>query len=258
MTEERATYYPRASTWALDEQAAAAGALRRARVVAAAAGVIAVLEALALLLLVPLKTTTMVPVLVDRQTGFVEVLKSGGQQELQPNESLTQSLLVQYVVARESFNLTTLQAEHRKVALWSAGAARNDYLALMPAANPNSPMRIYPRTTLVETEVKSVSPLGRHTALVRFDTRRRDQGAPPSAGQAWAAVVTYRFSNEALSAADRWQNPLGFQVVSYHRDAEALPAPELQARTVVAAPPAPSGGAAAPPAAGAAGRAGPP
>jgi type IV secretion system protein VirB8 len=189
-----------------------------------AAGVfalIAILEAFALLLLTPLKTVTTLPVLVDRQTGFVQTLKPDGRQELQANAALTQSLHAQYVVARESFDVTDISAEYRKVALWSTGAARRDYLALMPASNPASPLRRYPRTALVETQVKSVSPLGPHTALVRFETRRRDADVQAAQPLAWAAVIDYRFSNEPLSVSDRLLNPLGFQVVSYRRDAEA-------------------------------------
>lgn len=223
--QDRTTYYERATTWALDEQDALRGSLGRARLIAGVAALIAVLEALALLLLTPLKTSTMVPVLVDRQTGFVEVLKPDGRQELQPNQALVQSLLAQYVVARESFNITDISANYHKVALWSAGPAQKDYLALMPASNPASPLRLYPRSAVLETWIKSVSPLGTHGALVRFETRRVDQNAGAGPPQAWAAVISYRFSSEALSASDRWLNPLGFQVLSYHKDPEALPPP---------------------------------
>jgi type IV secretion system protein VirB8 len=222
-TQAPDAYYERAASWALSEQEALRGAAGRARFIAGVAVVVAVLQALALILLIPLKTSTMVPILVDRQTGFVQVLRPDGRQTLQSNAALLQSLLVQYVVARESFNITDVAANYHKVALWSAGPAQKDYLALMPASNPQSPLRIYPRTALVETWVKSVSPLGPASALVRFETRRGDQDARGGPPQQWAAVISYRFSNDALSASDRWLNPLGFQVLTYHRDAEVLP-----------------------------------
>jgi type IV secretion system protein VirB8 len=223
--QERTSYYQQATTWALNQQDALRSSLGRARLVAGVAALIAILEALALLLLTPLKTTTMVPVLVDRQTGFVEVLRPDGYQELQANPALVQSLLAQYVVARESFNITDISANYHKVALWSAGPAQKDYLAIMPASNPESPLHLYPQTTLVEAWVKSISPLGPKSALVRFETRRRDQNAQAGQPQDWAAVISYRFSSEALNASDRWLNPLGFQVLSYHKDPEALPPP---------------------------------
>jgi type IV secretion system protein VirB8 len=237
MTDEvRTRYYQRATTWALDEQAGLRRSLRWSRIVGGVVALIAILEGFALVALAPLKTVTMVPVLVDRQTGFVERLNPDGSNELRANKALVHSLLAQYVLARESFNITNAAADYHKVALWSAGSARRDYLAVMPASNAQSPLRRYPRTTLIETSIASVSPIGPRRALVRFETRRKDQSAAPGAPQAWAAVIEYRFSNEALSASDRWLNPLGFQVVSYHRDPEALP-PQASATNAILTPP---------------------
>lgn len=230
MTEdERVQYYARATTWAEGYQQAAAGRARIFRTTAIILAVVAVLEAFALIALTPLKTVTPLPVLVDRQTGFVEVLRADGTKTLTANEALTQSLLSQYVVARESYNITSLAADYHKVALWSAGSASADYLALMPASNPASPLRLYPRTTLVETLVKSVSPLGPGAALVRFETRRRDQDVRAVTPQEWAAVIAYRYVDEPLTVSDRWLNPLGFQVIRYHKDAEAPLPPEATA-----------------------------
>jgi len=125
------------------------------------------------------------------------------------------------------------------VALWSDGQARRDYLALMPASNPSSPLHRYPRTTRVETAIKSVSPLGPQTALVRFETRRRDQDGQAAPPQPWAAVIGYRFGDKALSVTDRWLNPLGFEVVSYRRDPEA-PLPPDEVSSAPAAPATPA------------------
>lgn len=230
MTDElRSRYFDRATSWALDEQAGLRRALRSARIVGGAAALIAIVEGVALAALAPLKTVTMVPVLVDRQTGYVERLNPDGSRTLTANDALVHSLLAQYVVARESFNITSAAADYHKVALWSADAARRDYLAMMPASNPASPLRRYPRTTLIETSIASVSPIGPHRALIRFETQRKDQDGATGSPQAWAAVVEYRFSDVALSVSDRWLNPLGFQVISYHRDPEALPPPQATA-----------------------------
>src|SRR4029077_11349992 len=93
----------------------------------------------------------------------------------------------------------------------------------------------YPRRTVVETRVKSVSPIARNVALVRFETQRRDAGGQGAPAQAWAAIIRYRFSGEPMRLEDRFDNPLGFKVVRYQRDAEALPPPSA----AVAAPPGP-------------------
>ena len=68
-------------------------------------------EALALILLMPLKTVEPYTLLVDRNTGFVQALKPLDPAEVAPDTALTQSFLVQYVIARESFDIDTLQTE---------------------------------------------------------------------------------------------------------------------------------------------------
>jgi type IV secretion system protein VirB8 len=237
MTDEPKTYYGQATSWALDETAAAKSALRSSRVFGGGLLIIAILEAFALLLLMPLKSVSTLPVLVDRQTGYVEVLKPDGRRELTANAALTQSFLAQYVLAREGFDITAAAANYRKVALWSAGDARSQYLALMPVSNPKSPLRVLPRTAIVDTMIKSISPVGPNTALVRFETRRRDEDGRSDSAHAWAALVAYRFTDAPMSVEDRLVNPLGFQVVRYRRDPEVLT--PLQSAEV-APPPTPT------------------
>lgn len=216
-------YYREAGSWATDQIAALRRSCRIAWIVAAAAVVVAVSEAVALMLLMPLKTVVPYTLMVDRTTGFVQALKPLDPDQITPDRSLVQSMLVQYVIARESFDIATLQANYEKVGLWSAERARSDYLNLMQVSNLDGPLTLYPRSSIVETRVKSVSRLDQQSALVRFETIRRDEGGQHQPAQPWVAIVQYRFSGEPMSAEDRFLNPLGFQVLDYRRDPEALP-----------------------------------
>lgn len=219
-------YYKEAGSWADDRQAASDKSRRIAWIVAAAAGTIAVCEALALLILMPLKTVEPYTLLVDKHTGYVQALKPLNAEMVSGDAALTQSFLVQYVIARESFDSAALQANYRKVGLWSSGNARSAYLAGMQASNPQSPLARYPRSTVIETRVKSISPLGANSALVRFDTFRTDAGGRQQQTGSWVSVVRYRYSGEPMSVEDRFINPLGFEVTHYQRSAETLaPAP---------------------------------
>ena len=222
-------YYAQAESWARDQQDALRASRKVAWIVASAAAVIAVCEALALIALLPLKTVVPYTLLVDRHTGFVEALKPLDANMVAPDKALTQSFLVQYVIARESFDYDALQSNYRKTVLWSADPARADYVSSVQYSNPGSPLARFPRTTAVDTRVKSVSPLGAGAALVRFETQRRDAGAQVQPARAWVAVIRYRFSGEPMTREDRFVNPLGFQVLRYRRDAEALPEPEPEA-----------------------------
>lgn len=221
---QRDAYYREAESWSRDWQDGLRKSRRVAWIVAGAAGLIAVLEAFALMLLTPLKTVEPYTLLVDRNTGYVQALKPLEPGQVSGDTALTQSFLVQYVIARESFDIDTLQPSYRKVALWSAETARSGYVAAMQASNPESPLARYPRSTIVETRVRSVSPVRPGVALVRFETVRRDAGGRVQAPSAWVAVLRYRYSGEPMQVEDRYVNPLGFQVLRYRRDPEAMPA----------------------------------
>lgn len=224
MTETpRSDYYAAADSWA-DQTREADTRLRRLTLVAAiVASVIALAEAIAIIVMLPLKTVVPYTLLVDRQTGFVQELKPLERDMVAPDTALVRSFLVQYVIAREGFDIDSLKANYRKVVLWSDGEARNAYMSSQQASNPASPLATLPRRALVTTEIRSVSPLNANTALVRFTTQRVDPGGQAQPPQTYAATVTYRFSGAAMAEADRMINPLGFQVTRYTRAVETIP-----------------------------------
>ncbi len=229
----RKGYYQQGESWAADVHGALRASRRIAWTIATVAAVVAGLEAFALAALAPLKTVVPYTITVDRQTGYVQLaegLKPGGA--LTQDQAVTQSFLVQYVLARETFDATDLTGAYRKVLLWSAGDARAQYSQLMRKTTPDSPLNLYSPTTVVSVTVKSVSLLSPTTALVRFDTTRREAGSSTAApAQAWAAVLAFRYTNAPMQMGDRFTNPLGFQVTRYRRDAEtpvtATPAASL-------------------------------
>ncbi|CAN5248373.1 N/A [soil metagenome] len=231
-------YYREADSWATDQQDALRASRRIAWIIAAAAVTIAVFEAMALVFLAPLKTVVPYTLMVDRNTGYVQALKPIDANTIAPDAALTQSFLVQYVIARESFDINELQTSYRKVTLWSIDQARTDYVTSMQYANPGSPLARYPRTTTVSTRVRSISPLGGKAALVRFETQRRDAGGQAMPPRYWVAVIRYQFSTGPLSMEDRFLNPLGFQVVGYRHDAESAPVPSDAEPSLTATTPA--------------------
>src|SRR5690606_10027674 len=154
------------------------------------------------------------------------------KQTVTADTALTRSLLVQYVIARESFDIDSLNEDYRKVGLLSAGDARERYIAAMRAGSPSSPLTNLPRRSTVNVQIRSVSSLSPGTAMVRFSTVRTDPGARPQAAQHWAAVLSFRYSSADMTAADRLTNPLGFQVTRYRKDAESVP----EATSVARAP----------------------
>jgi len=214
-------YYREADSWADDRQDMLRASRRTAWIVAGVAVAVALFEAIALIVLMPLKTVVPYTLLVDKQTGYVQELKPLDAEKIAPDTALTQSFLVQYVIARESYDAGTVQANYRKVQTWSAEVAKADYVNGMQAANPASPLSRYPRS-VVDTRVKSITSMGGNQSLVRFDTVRRDPGGQTQPPESWVAVIKYRFSTGPMRAEDRFVNPLGFQVFGYNRSQENL------------------------------------
>lgn len=212
-----------ADSWGASVTADLERSRRTAWIVAGVASAIALLLAIAIVILVPLKTVEPYTLLVDRQTGSVEALRPLQAQTITPDTALTRSFLVQYVIAREGFFAESFDSDYRKVTLWSTGNARRAYIERMQANSPSSPLAYMPRGGTIAVEVRSVSPLGGDRALVRFTTRTSNAGMQGDAEQYWVAVIGYGFSGADMSEADRLLNPLGFQVSFYRRDAETLP-----------------------------------
>jgi type IV secretion system protein VirB8 len=235
----RQRYYEEAASWSADVHGALRASRRIAWIIAAAAVLVAVLEALALAALAPLKTVVPLAITVDRQTGYVQAettLKPGAMSD---NLAVTQSNLVRYVTARESFDATDLRENYRQIMLWSGGEARVQYSNLMRKSAPDSPLNLYPATSQVSVNVESVSLLTPTTALVRFSTTRQDAGGGVQAPRFWAASIAFRYAEGPMSMGDRFINPLGFQVTRYRRDSETPTLSDPLAAATPSTPPAP-------------------
>lgn len=218
---ERETYFREARSWADDTRVRSARSRKVAWTVAGIAIGAAAFEAVALAMLVPLKTVQPITLLVDRQTGFVQALDPTTPQRVAADAALTDAYLAQYVAAREGYDRATVQLDYRRVALWSAGRARASYLSVMAAGNPANPVQNYSVGTVVSVRVKSVSRLQPGISLIRFDTQRTDRNGQAETPRPWISVVRYRYSDAPMAFGDRLINPLGFQVTGYRRDAEA-------------------------------------
>jgi type IV secretion system protein VirB8 len=235
-TEEVENYYAEAGSWAADREALWRKSRRLTLIAAAVAAFIAVAEAIAIVALTPLKTVVPYTLLVDRETGYVQALDPLKTETLAPTGALTRSFLVQYVIARESFVMDVLQQNYRKAVLWSDGDARSSYISQMQASNPASPLAAYPRRTVLDVQVKSVTLLDANTALVSFVTFRQDPGAQPRIDGSWIASLKFHYSGEPMTAEDRLVNPLGFHITRYHKDVEILREPTPMASTALPQP----------------------
>ncbi len=219
---KRDPYYTAARTWAEGQSDVSARETRIAWRVAAGAAVIALLLALALVFLVPLKAVQPYVLTVDRQSGSVEAVSSLNGGTLTQNEAVIQAQLAGYVIARETFDATDLASNYRRVQIMSARPVASAYVAQMAATNPASPLQTLNRGDTVSVQIRSVSLIGDAAALVRFTTTRTALGSPAGQSEDYVAAISFGFNGRPLRQADRYDNPLGFQVTRYRRDGEGV------------------------------------
>lgn len=217
---EHDRYFAEAVSWA-DERVVAERRMRRfAWSVAAGAGAIALVLAITVLVLVPLKSVQPYVVTVDRQSGAVEMATTLANGKLTENEAVIQAELANYVRTRETFDATDLATNYRRVQLRSSSDVRRAYIGLMDGDNPGSPLRTLSPGDTVSVKIKSVSLLSAGSALVRFDAERSAAGGRVTDSRAYVSAISFGFNTRPLRAEDRFDNPLGFVVTRYRRDAE--------------------------------------
>jgi type IV secretion system protein VirB8 len=192
-------------------------------------------QAAAIAIMLPLKQVVPYTVTVDRQTGYVETARGVNLGDLNEDEAVVQSMLAQYVLARETFDPADFNDRYGRVALWSLGPARDEYVAQYQNGQAMADLR--PGST-VRVTVKKIELLTRETARVRFSAALSNLGSEPVSTD-YAAIVTFRFTGAPMKMEDRFLNPLGFQATAYRRDQEAIP-PETPAAPASPAPLSPS------------------
>lgn len=213
-------YFASARSWADTQSEDAARRVRLAWIIAGTASAVALLLALALVLLLPLKTTQPYVITVDRQSGAVQMATGLSAGTLTENEAVIQAQLANYVRARESFDATDLAVQYRRVQLLSSPAVARAYVRAMAADNPASPLRTLNRGDTLSVTIKSVSILGDGVGLVRFDLDRTGSGGVAAGRGSFVAAISFGFTGKPMRTEDRFENPLGFQVTRYRRDAE--------------------------------------
>jgi type IV secretion system protein VirB8 len=193
-------------------------------------------QAAAIAIMLPLKEVQPYTLLVDRQTGYVETVRGIRLGDLAEDEALVHAFLAQYTLARETFDPADFKDRYTRVALWSADQAQTDYLEAYEPGAPGGVLAQMRPGSLVSVMVKNIELLERDLARVRFETSRRDPGMAP-VRQDFQAIMSFRFVGAPMRMEDRHLNPLGFQVMTYRRDAEVGPLISVEPEIAVSAPP---------------------
>ncbi|MEO1986436.1 MAG: type IV secretion system protein [Martelella sp.] len=197
---------------------------RRAWMVAGAASGIAVLLAFCIFFMMPLRTTEVFTVLVDKTTGEAEKIIQVQPTNIDDQRAIKESLLVSYVTDRESFYPAGIQERLEAVLRMSKGQAADTLRTLWTntAENEDYPPRVYGAGSEVSVKVRAINFLRDDVAQVRFEkTLRKPRQAPIT--RQFIATIGFEFDPRTERQLERvWENPLGFVVTNYNVDAETL------------------------------------
>ena len=244
-SKEAEAYFAEANRWEFDRSAWLARTARHAWLVAAAAVAASLLATGALAMLAPLKRVEPYLVRVDSSTGIVDVVPGYAGTEPLP-EAVTRYLATQYVTLRERYVAALAEADYEQVGAYHTAAMNQAWAGAWARTNPDSPLNRYADGTQVHVQVQSISFLkaprdAPQLLQVRFVAQtRRSEGAIEERAH-YAATLLVAFGAPSADVRLRALNPLGFKVLEYRREPEAV---ELAPG---GAPP-PSGGGAATPA----------
>lgn len=195
---------------------------RSAWVVAAAMGCIALVEALALAMLAPLKTVEPVVITVDRTTGEVErPVRVKEVADYTPDEALAKAFLHRFVVHRERFYRIRAEEDFLYVSLFLDAHQKDLWARYYRPTNPGSPLNLQEGVE-IHAEVTSITFLGDGLASVRL-RRRISLPRGRQTDERWTVTIGYAFRPAVMKERDLWRNPLGLQVSSYRRDADVDP-----------------------------------
>lgn len=217
---QRTRYYEAGEDWEYETYLRLTQSKRRAWVVAGVASAVAVLSLLALVLLLPLKEFAPYVVTVHDGTGYLEVTRGLAPGDLSEDEAVTSANIVRCLTAHETFDATDYRENYDYVNLCMADEALENYRRLFSNDHPENPIKQYGYDTTVRVQIKSLQLLTQETAQVRFQTIKTTAGREEI--EHWIAVLTFRYVQKPTALADRFQNPLGFQITRYRRDQELV------------------------------------
>ncbi|WP_107678028.1 virB8 family protein [Agrobacterium sp. LAD9] len=217
-------YFQQGSVWEQDAIRTQTRSKRLAWFIALISSTACIIALLALAGLTPLKRFEPYLVLVDKNTGYIEVKTARDTDydalSLTERQAVTQANVVRFIRMREGYDPLMISENFGTAALLSTGDAARELQELYSATNPKNPAKIYGKNKRVSVDVKSVTFLNDSTAQARFSVTERSDTEQVT--RHYVSVLRYRYTSAPSTNAWMFENPLGFQIYSYRRDQETV------------------------------------
>jgi type IV secretion system protein VirB8 len=227
-------YYAEAASWDADRAELRRMSERRAWIVAGAGWVFALVLAIALMLLMPLKRVEPFVIRIDNSTGIVDVVPVFAGAGAMP-EVFTRYLLSHYVTVCERFNFSTAESDYEECGAFHSAQRNQLWYAEWNPTNPASPLNVYKDGTTVRAEVASLSFFKRANGIsdlaqVRYVKAQRPAGGAEELLTHWIATIQYVYGEPSKDPKVRRWNPLGLKVVDFRAEPEVVPETKTTSR----------------------------
>ncbi|WP_081303411.1 virB8 family protein [Gilliamella sp. wkB72] len=183
-------------------------------------GICCVLQSIALTVLTPLKTAVPYVMRVDSTSGYIDIAKPLADDKVTYDEVLSKYFLKEFVINRESYDWDTIQNMFDITKLLSNNNVFSEYEFNIQSAL--SPLKVLRKDKKIVVTVRGITFIN-NLAQVRFVKLVKNKDGTPAAGYkptTWIATIDFDYKKEIKTEAERLENPLGFEVISYRVDVE--------------------------------------
>lgn len=202
-----------------DKRATKAGFL-----VGGAGLLITILSLIAIVIMLPLKQTTVELYTVDNHTGRVEHVTRASKTALTAEEAYQKAMAANYVKLRERYVYPALQDDYETVQIYNSPQVNDDYLALY--AGKNAPDKVYNNAAhtvkieIISEQITNATAPDK-VATVRYKKIIRRMADNSIRNEYWDARFTFHSAPEKeMSDVEREINPFGFTVTNWQTDRE--------------------------------------
>jgi len=173
--------------------------------------------------LTPLKSVEPFVIQVDPKSGITQTVDPLTVREITGLEAVNNYFLVQYIRARESFNVNDITRNYATVRVMSE--EQDVYSQFKREVSPSNPQSVTARmgsTGSRSVKFKSISYIKPQLAQARLLIEENTvNGGTVQYNR--IATISFEYAKLQLTAEERYINPLGFRVTDYRVDEDALP-----------------------------------
>lgn len=223
---------------------------RNSRILAGLFGVIAIVAVIAVANLAPLKTVEPFVIRVDRNSGYMDVVRPGWSKEDTKDISDDKHFISLYILSRETYNWASQKSNFAIVRQLSYSDVFSEYRNFQLSGKGY--VSTLNQSRQISVDIDSIVPLpvstdkklGERDDIKTYQVRFRQslldaEGRPvPETGQIlkldengkpivkpkvvfWTAIISFDYLNTADTEGEAWLNPKGFGVLAYTKTEES-------------------------------------